>query len=86
MSRSAGEDDDRDDPLPSDQDSSDDATQVPCPYCRKPISEDANLCPHCDSFVIDEQLAGNRSKWMMVVVIVLIAFVSTSVGLLSWLL
>jgi predicted nucleic acid-binding Zn ribbon protein len=53
------EDDERDDsldedPLESDQDPDDehDAEEtVPCPFCKKRIHEDADVCPKCGNFV-----------------------------------
>ena len=66
MASAVDEDDDRDgwddddgdsvdeDPLESDQDSADDLDaeeSVPCPFCKKPIHEDADVCPRCGNFV-----------------------------------
>jgi predicted nucleic acid-binding Zn ribbon protein len=54
--RDEGDDDDSvdEDPLASDQDPADalDAEEtVPCPFCKKPIHEDADVCPKCGNFV-----------------------------------
>jgi len=51
-----GEDDDSldEDPLESDQDPDgehDVEDTVPCPFCKKPIHEDADVCPRCGNFV-----------------------------------
>jgi predicted nucleic acid-binding Zn ribbon protein len=54
--RDDGEEDDSldEDPLESDQDP-DDALDVedsvPCPFCKKPIHEHADVCPKCGNFV-----------------------------------
>ena len=50
------EDDDSvdEDPLESDQDEDDGdevGETVPCPFCKKPIHEDADVCPKCGNFV-----------------------------------
>ncbi len=42
------------DPLDADQDSAsvdDDEETIPCPFCKKPIHEDADVCPRCRNFV-----------------------------------
>lgn len=42
------------DPLASDQDADeayDPEETVPCPFCRKPIHEDADVCRHCHNYV-----------------------------------
>ena len=52
-------DDDRDDsrdedPLEWDHDPDDeldDESTVPCPFCKKPLHEDADICPRCGNFV-----------------------------------
>jgi predicted nucleic acid-binding Zn ribbon protein len=52
-----GDDDDDsldEDPLESDQDPDDDLDpeeSVPCPFCKKLIHEDADVCPRCGNFV-----------------------------------
>jgi hypothetical protein len=47
------EDDDREAPDPSDRDDidDDDAETVSCPHCRKSVYEQAEICPHCGSFI-----------------------------------
>lgn len=53
--------DDHDDPLESDMDDSDDPELIPCPYCKKPITEEAEICPHCHNYVsFDEPRYGPR--------------------------
>ena len=54
------DDDDRNDPLESDQDPGDDdgddadEAETPCPYCGEPVYEQAELCPHCRSYISRE--------------------------------
>jgi len=49
-------------PDASDVDDGDDDETVPCPYCRKPVYEQAELCPHCGSFISSED-APRRHPW-----------------------
>src|SRR5262249_31974073 len=47
----------RDDPQESDQDPGeydDEVEEVPCPYCGEPVYEQAEICPHCRSYVSRE--------------------------------
>jgi len=46
---------DRDLPLPEDMDDpSDDSPEtIPCPYCHKPVYEQAEVCPHCRSYIVE---------------------------------
>ena len=49
-----GDDSVDEDPLESDQDPDEplDAEEtVPCPFCKKPIHEDVDVCPKCGNFV-----------------------------------
>jgi hypothetical protein len=49
-----GEDSLDEDPLESDQDpdeAEDSEETVPCPFCRKPIHENADVCPRCGNYV-----------------------------------
>ena len=49
-------------------DDDDDAT-IPCPYCRRPIHEEAERCPHCEQYVSRkmplrrENRGGSSSAW-----------------------
>ncbi|HEV2295653.1 MAG TPA: hypothetical protein VGR35_17530 [Tepidisphaeraceae bacterium] len=62
MPTAVGEDDRDDDdddsvdedPLESDQDpnDADDVGDfVPCPFCSRPVHEDADICPRCGNFI-----------------------------------
>jgi predicted nucleic acid-binding Zn ribbon protein len=69
---------DRDDPDPSDQDDGedDDVDTLPCPYCGKPIAEQAELCPHCRSFISFEDAPRRKPAWIwLAVALALIAAV-----------
>jgi hypothetical protein len=72
------DDDDQDDsidreaPDPSDMDADDaddanhddDVDTIPCPYCRKPVYEQADICPHCGSFISREDAPRRRPWWV----------------------
>jgi hypothetical protein len=69
--------DDREDPDPSDQDDDGDEASVdelPCPFCRKPVYEGADVCPHCGNFITFGQPQSTRKRWVLLgIVLVLIA-------------
>jgi hypothetical protein len=51
------DDDSRDDPQESDQDPGeydDGVEEIPCPYCGELVYEQAELCPHCHSYISRE--------------------------------
>jgi RNA polymerase subunit RPABC4/transcription elongation factor Spt4 len=43
-----------------------------CPYCRKMIAEQAEVCPHCGNYITREETAEAISWWMWAAVIVLV--------------
>lgn len=62
----------RDDPDDADwdEDEGDErAETVPCPYCRKPVYEGAELCPHCGSFISFEDAPRRRPLWVWIGVV-----------------
>ena len=69
------EDDEEDweDPDPADQDDHDDPEEIPCPYCGKSISEVAEMCPNCHSYISreDAPVAG-APIWKSIIVGVLV--------------
>ncbi len=65
--------DDHDDPLESDMDDSDDPELIPCPYCKKPITEEAEICPHCHNYVSFDEPRYGRKGWVVVAAIALLA-------------
>jgi predicted nucleic acid-binding Zn ribbon protein len=39
---------------------------VPCPYCRRPIHEDAQRCPHCENYLSAEDRPPRRQPlWIL---------------------
>jgi predicted nucleic acid-binding Zn ribbon protein len=76
----AGDDDeddsvDRDLPDESDMDSFDEPGVMPCPYCRKLVSEDAELCPHCKNYISIEDAPARNPGWITFGVIITIAII-----------
>jgi hypothetical protein len=66
---------DWEDPDQSDQDDHDDPEQLPCPFCRKPVAEIADICPHCGNFMFSEDAPAERKpvwKWVVVILLVLL--------------
>ena len=40
---------------------------VPCPYCHQPVHEDAEWCPHCESYISAEDAPPARKPWWIIV-------------------
>lgn len=60
------------DPLASDQDpdeAGDAKDSIPCPFCKRPIHEDADVCPLCGNFVggVDVPRRVPRFVWVGVI-------------------
>ena len=78
--------DDFEDPDPSDQDpdelddDSADVRVIPCHYCDQPVYDDADVCPHCGSFLLHQDNPDRRPWWWLVIV------VACLVAVLLWLL
>jgi hypothetical protein len=77
----AAELDARDAPDPSDTGEDDGPAEIPCPYCRKEMSELAEVCPHCGSYISSEDAPRRRPWWLLAGVAVTMAAV-----LLAWVL
>ena len=76
------EDDDREDPDPSDQDPDDGdvgddvpADAIPCPFCRKPVHERADVCPHCRNFITFDETGYPRKVWFVAGVVLALGVV-----------
>ncbi len=76
-----GPDEDWEDPDPADQDNNDDPEEIPCPLCRKPVSELAEICPHCGNYISHEDLAAYRRPVWKIVAIALIIVLTGLIGL-----
>ena len=44
-----------------------DDTTIPCPYCRRPIHEEAERCPHCEQYISGEDAPPARKPWWILV-------------------
>ena len=44
----------------------DEAETVPCPYCRRPIHEDAERCPYCENYISREDAPPTRKPWWII--------------------
>lgn len=62
-------DDDWDDDEPSwDEDAEgDDDYTLPCPFCKRPIHEDAQRCPYCEHYISEEDRPPQRKAWWIVI-------------------
>ena len=67
---------DSESPDPSDADTDADENSIdtiPCPYCDKPIDEQAEICPHCRNYISREQISARKPLWMIITAVVIIA-------------
>ncbi len=53
----------------------DDEPTVPCPYCRRPIHEDAQRCPHCEQYISEEDRPAEPKPWWLVAGVVVCVLV-----------
>lgn len=65
-----GRDPDWENPDPADVDGNDDPALAPCPYCGKELSEDAELCSGCGSYIVPDEAPGRRPRWLLAGVVV----------------
>lgn len=70
---------DHEDPADSDIDdpSADDSVDLaPCPHCRKPVYDHAEVCPHCGSYISAEDAPRRRHpRWIVIVAILLLGVI-----------
>lgn len=72
--------DDREGPQECDVESdSDDLAVVPCPACRRDVSELADRCPHCGDWIVQDAAAGSARKPLLIVIAILLL-----IALLLW--
>jgi hypothetical protein len=50
-----------------DEGSDDDDYAMPCPYCKRPIHEDAQRCPYCEHYLSEEDAPPARKPWWIIV-------------------
>jgi hypothetical protein len=76
-------DDDFDDDFPADDDDEfdgdyvddEDEPTIACPYCREPIHEDAQRCPHCESYISAEDAPPARKPWWIVIGVIICLYI-----------
>jgi hypothetical protein len=44
-------------------DDEEDEDTVLCPYCKRPVHEDAQWCPHCENSISHEDVPPARKPW-----------------------
>lgn len=60
-----------DDDLFDDDDGVDDYDTVPCPSCGRPVADEAEWCPHCGDWIVDQVSTLSRHRRVLLAVIVL---------------
>jgi RNA polymerase subunit RPABC4/transcription elongation factor Spt4 len=60
---------DRDLPDPSDMDQDDYTVMSRCPYCKKMIDEQSEVCPKCGQFISSEDEPRPYPWWLVVVIV-----------------
>lgn len=58
---------------PDESDVDDSPAEVACPSCQQMISEEAERCPHCGSYVVAGAAPRRFPWWVVVGVVLLIA-------------
>ena len=66
--------DDPDDECDGDSDD-DESETVPCPYCRRPIHEDAERCPYCEQYISAEETPLPKPAWIVIGAIIALLLV-----------
>jgi predicted nucleic acid-binding Zn ribbon protein len=72
--------DDRELPDPSDMDQDDYTVMSRCPYCKKMIDEQSEVCPLCGNFISAEDQPKKVPIWA--VVLILLALLTMVLGYL----
>lgn len=63
---------------PEDRDWAEDEDEeptVPCPYCHREILEEAERCPHCESYLSKDDAPASPKPWWLVVGVVACLYV-----------
>jgi hypothetical protein len=53
----------------------DEEPTVPCPYCHKPIHEDAERCPYCENYISTEDTPPRRRPWWIILGAVAVLYI-----------
>lgn len=75
------DEDDLDLPDASDMDDDDAPDLIPCPHCRKFISEDAEQCHHCRQFISKEDATTSRPSIILTLIVCVLILVAVFVWL-----
>jgi hypothetical protein len=59
-------------PGPDESDQVDDPAEVPCPYCKREIHDDAVQCPYCGCYLSREDAPPGRPWWWIVAVLLVV--------------
>ena len=54
----------------------DDETTMPCPHCREPVYDDAELCPNCGRYLSREDAPRRKPWWVLAGVVACLAMVT----------
>ena len=65
--------DDPEEPDESEMDFGHSADLQTCPFCKKAIYDQAEVCPHCGNYVVDEVAKDRKPLWFMIAAIAIIA-------------
>jgi hypothetical protein len=57
--------DDREFPEP-DTDDNGFVETVRCPYCRRPVYEEAERCPYCENYLSQEDMPRRPPRWLVI--------------------
>jgi hypothetical protein len=66
MTSDRDEDEENDDEDHDSPDNDDDEPTIPCPYCKRPIHEDSERCPHCEQYISEEDSPPQRKSWWII--------------------
>jgi hypothetical protein len=58
----------------NEDDPGDEDATVACPYCRQPIHEESERCPHCGNYISEEDVPPSRKPWWIVIGVLVCLF------------
>jgi RNA polymerase subunit RPABC4/transcription elongation factor Spt4 len=62
-------------PEPDQSDWNDEPAEVPCPYCKREIPDDAEQCPYCGSYILKDDGPNKTKPWWWIVAVILLVFI-----------
>ena len=57
---------------PDESDRNDEEAEVPCPYCKREIPEEAQRCPYCGCYLTVEDAPRQPKPWWWVAAVILL--------------